>query len=193
MKVTLISDDPELYNLLRPILAGLSTISTMAAVTSSEPVPEADLYLWDFEPGMIIRWDFHGAAQQGHLFLVHRENLDLLRVHCPAAEGRILLKPVVRATVEAFLEQALKRYQRRSSETDAAPSDCDEMLQSLIQANLRLQEYDQDRTNFLARALHDFAAPLTTLNGYCGLLAEEQLGELSGEQKEVVGRMQSGA
>jgi signal transduction histidine kinase len=39
------------------------------------------------------------------------------------------------------------------------------MLQCLIQANLKLQEYDQDRTNFLTRAVHDFRAPLTAVSG----------------------------
>ena len=65
----------------------------------------------------------------------------------------------------------------------------DEMLQFLIQANLRLQENDQDRNNFLARSVHDFRAPLTAISGYCGLLLEEQFGPLTPEQQNVVGRM----
>jgi len=64
------------------------------------------------------------------------------------------------------------------------------MLQCLIQANLQLQEYDQDRTNFLARAVHDFRAPLTATGGYCGLLLSEALGPLTDNQKEVLRRMQ---
>jgi signal transduction histidine kinase len=69
----------------------------------------------------------------------------------------------------------------------------DEMLQFLIQANLKLQEYDQERTNFLARSLHDFRAPLTAISGYCGLLLEEALGSLTPDQREVLGRMQHSA
>jgi signal transduction histidine kinase len=64
------------------------------------------------------------------------------------------------------------------------------MLQCLIQSNLQLQEYDQDRTNFLARAVHDFLAPLTATSGYCGLLLSEALGSMNGDQKEVLRRMQ---
>ncbi len=60
----------------------------------------------------------------------------------------------------------------------------------LIQANLKLQEYDQDRTNFLARAVHDFRAPLTAASGYCGLLLGEALGEMQEAQKDVLRRMQ---
>ncbi len=64
------------------------------------------------------------------------------------------------------------------------------MLQHLLQANLRLQEYDQDRTNFLARGVHDFRAPLMAVQGYCSLLLDGQLGTLSPEQQKVLERMQ---
>jgi NtrC-family two-component system sensor histidine kinase KinB len=72
-------------------------------------------------------------------------------------------------------------------------ADRDEILQCLIQTNLKLQEYDQDRTTFLARAVHDFRAPLTALSGYCGLLLSEPLGPLTESQREVLGRMQHSA
>jgi signal transduction histidine kinase len=63
-------------------------------------------------------------------------------------------------------------------------------LQRLLQANLRLQEYDQQRTNFIARAVHDFRAPLTALSGYCGLLASGQLGPLNTQQIDALKRME---
>ena len=65
----------------------------------------------------------------------------------------------------------------------------DEMLQFLVQANLKLQENDQERINFLARSVHDFRAPLTAISGYCGLLLEEEFGPLTPEQQSVLGRM----
>ena len=58
-------------------------------------------------------------------------------------------------------------------------ADRDEILQCLIQTNLKLQEYDQERTNFLARAIHDFRAPLTALCGYSSLLLGNNLGPLT--------------
>jgi len=59
-----------------------------------------------------------------------------------------------------------------------------------LMANLKLQAYDQDRTNFLARAVHDFRAPLMAASGYCGLLVEGALGPLNPDQLESLNRMQ---
>ena len=64
--------------------------------------------------------------------------------------------------------------------------DRDAMLQSLLHANLRLQEYDSQRTKFLARIAHDFRSPLTALAGFCGLLTDGHLGNLSDRQMEVL-------
>ena len=76
------------------------------------------------------------------------------------------------------------------SDVNALRADRDEILQCLLHANLKLQEYDQDRTNFLARAVHDFRAPLTAIDGYCGLMLGQQLGPITEEQQEVLERMQ---
>jgi signal transduction histidine kinase len=96
---------------------------------------------------------------------------------------------VTRACLSAFLGAGSTSHDRRGA-VDSLRADRDEILQCLIQANLQLQEYDQDRTNFLARAVHDFRAPLTTSGGYCGLLLSEALGPLTDDQKEVLRRMQ---
>jgi signal transduction histidine kinase len=66
----------------------------------------------------------------------------------------------------------------------------DEMLQHLLYANLRLQEYDQDRTNFLAHSVHDLRAPLTAVHGYCSLLLDGQAGPLAPEQSKILERME---
>jgi signal transduction histidine kinase len=88
-------------------------------------------------------------------------------------------------TLAAFLGTAVS-----APSADSLRADRDAMLQCLIQTNLKLQEYDQDRTNFLARAVHDFRAPLTAISGYCGLLLGEPLGPLNESQTEVLQRMQ---
>jgi len=65
-----------------------------------------------------------------------------------------------------------------------------ETLRQLLQAvNLRLQELELEKSNFIARALHDLRTPLTALQGYCGLLAEGKLGPMNAVQKELLERM----
>jgi signal transduction histidine kinase len=125
-----------------------------------------------------------------HLFLVHSRDLDAFRAGVGNQEANILLKPVTRAVLSAYLALAVQSNRECLSKTDSLRADRDEMLQCLMQANLRLQEYDQERTNFLIRAVHDFRASLTALSGYCGLLLGEALGELSPDQGEVIRRMQ---
>ena len=68
-------------------------------------------------------------------------------------------------------------------------SDRDALLQYVLEVNLKLQEYDHERSNFLARALHDLRAPLTAMHGYCGLLAEGKLGSINAKQRELLERM----
>jgi signal transduction histidine kinase len=123
-----------------------------------------------------------------HLFLLHRNEVVTFRENLGPAEAVILLKPVNRATLSAFLSLAASGDHlstERSLRTDR-----DEMLQCLIASNLKLQQYEQDRTNFLTRAIHDFRAPLTAVGGYCGLLYSGALGPISDEQKEVLRRTQ---
>ncbi len=133
-----------------------------------------------------------------HLFLVNRADLAEFRQRGNTIEANILLKPVTRSTLGAFLELAActngdSAGEKNLSAAHALRADRDEIFQWLIQTNLRLQEYDQDRTTFLARAVHDFRAPLTALSGYCGLLLAEPLGPLTANQKEVLLRMQHSA
>jgi len=187
MNVTIISRDKELYRLCRDILPDVTKQNWDLSVAEPEEVPQnADLYLWDLQPSTIPAGFRAGSAT--HLCLVSRKDLPL-----PAELGKlnpsILLKPVTRATLTAFLTLAVAAHQHRLLDTTSLRADLDEMLQCLIQTNLKLQEYDQDRTAFLARALHDFRAPLTALSGYCGLLLSEPLGPLTKDQREVIQRM----
>jgi signal transduction histidine kinase len=124
------------------------------------------------------------------LFLLHQTEVAKFHENLGTAEAAILLKPVTRACLSAFLVFAAAAFQERISTARSLRSDRDEMLQCLIQSNLQLQQYEQDRTNFLTRAIHDFRAPLTATGGYCGLLLGGALGPLTGEQREVLGRMQ---
>lgn len=192
MDIRLISEDRGLLKMCRDIVTGLPRQRGSFAAATSEQCYAADLCIWDFESAM-ARLPDSDIDPSKHLFLVHRSDLSAFRDRIASAEVRILLKPVTRATLEVFLSQALAAHNDRETSTTSLRADRDEILQCLIETNLRLQEYDQDRTTFLARAVHDFRAPLTALRGYCGLLLSEPLGPLSESQKEILRRMQHSA
>jgi signal transduction histidine kinase len=141
---------------------------------------------------MVFPADLDWQQKQKHFFLVQRRQMAAFHQKAPSPDLNLLLKPVTRATLKAFLANSLGTAADAAAagpQLDDIRADRDEMLQGLIQTNLKLQEYDQERTNFLARAIHDFKAPLTALCGYSGLLLGEQLGPLTEDQKEVLRRM----
>lgn len=147
-----------------------------------------DLTIWDYEP----RLEFPAYVEleaTKHLFLVSREDMKAFRAGSGDARVGILLKPVTVAALSAFVEQRAACSSPGESRIGLLRAERDEMLQSLIMACLKLQEYDQDRTRFLTRAVHDFRAPLTAISGFCGLLLSEEAGALSSEQKEIIRRM----
>ena len=185
MEIKLISEDAELLKACREILAEIAASSwTLTVVSAQDGGCKADLCIWDYQPNVLIPEQIIRSAEK-HLFLVHREDVSDFRARTEIKDANILLQPFTRVTLAAFLGMAVSAPTAVSQRAD-----CDTMLQCLIQTNLRLQEYDQDRTNFLARAVHDFRAPLTALSGYCGLLLSEPLGPLTESQKEVLRRMQ---
>jgi signal transduction histidine kinase len=102
--------------------------------------------------------------------------------------GIVLLKPVDRARLHVALFQAAIAG-TGAVDNDLIRIDRDHVLQCLLKATLKLQEYDQDRARFLSRSLHELRSPLTSLNGYCGLLLEHELGELTARQHMVISRM----
>jgi signal transduction histidine kinase len=189
MKVQLISVDSDLRKLCQEILAQLGCRNCHISGGIAED-PDSDLCIWDYAPEMKLPSEADWAPVR-HLFLVLRKDIGTFRQTAPYPDATIILKPVTRAALTAFLGYALSADQRRlEAGEDSVRADRDELLQCLIEANLKLQEYDQDRTNFVARGIHDCRAPLTAVSGYCGLLLSGALGALSAEQKEVIGRMQ---
>jgi signal transduction histidine kinase len=190
MRVHVVSSDEDLRKtcglVLQPYLqdeCGLTFSS------SAEDLPEADFCLWDFdEMGFPTRV---GAEQTQHwVFAVASKNLGLLQNQPGLPDVSILLKPASPQTLRPFLEYALGRCGReRAGGCDPVRGARDDLLQCLLQANLQLQEYDHSRMNFLARAVHDFRAPLTAVNGYCGLLLEQQVGPLNASQVDLLRRM----
>ncbi len=193
INVRLISTNQDLYVMCRNILAEIPSLEwTVSQSAEYDTTGSADLHIWDYRPGMQFpdssRW-----RPSRSLFLVYQAHLSSFRESMGPSGASIILQPVSRAVLASFLTLAISSNQDRTVTENSLRADRDDMLQCLIQANLRLQEYDQARTNFLSRAVHDFRAPLTALNGYCSLLLSEPLGELNEDQKEVIRRMQHSA
>jgi signal transduction histidine kinase len=190
VKVVLISRDADLLNMCREILADYDSLDWHLSMASPGASPSgSDLYIWDGATTNDLCREIEKPFSK-HLFLLQQTEVVKFQENLGTAEAAILLKPVTRACLSAFLGFAASAFQESISTAHSLRSDRDEMLQCLIQSNLQLQQYEQDRTNFLTRAIHDFRAPLTATGGYCGLLIGGALGPLSEEQKEVLRRMQ---
>src|SRR5665213_654046 len=196
ISLSVVSDNPDLIRLCREILRDLGETSCQLRVDSNAvQIPNSEFCLWDYDPARPIAAPL-GPCSPHVLYLVDPGDIESLEVQMPTAEGNIILKPVTRAMLHTFLGSAGigqgsgRRFNDPAAEIGNLRAVRDEILQSLLHANLRLQEYDQQRTNFIARAVHDFRAPLTALSGFCGLLAAEELGPLNEQQKEALQRMQ---
>jgi signal transduction histidine kinase len=151
--------------------------------------PEADLYIWDFDPAAETVVVSRSKPQAKHIYLVARKHLKDFGATIPVDEACIVLKPVNRGILAAFLAAQSEAVTESAPSVDGLREDRDALLEYALQTNLKLQEYDEHRTNFLARALHDLRAPLTALRGYCELLLDGQVGPLSAQQENLLQRM----
>lgn len=189
MKVCVIANDPEVHAVCREAMTGLGQFAPNVTVVGPERASEADgdVLIWDWEAVSPFFDPETTPLECGRqIFIVSRNDLHDFIDKMPLGPGSTILKPVSRTTLRIFLNQAPKSIRRRGT----GSADRQDLLQYVLEANLRLQEYDQDRTNFLARAVHDFRAPLTSTAGYCGLLLDQSLGQLNGQQVEVLHRME---
>jgi signal transduction histidine kinase len=187
LRVAVFSEDSEIQRLCRETLdqfADLDWAFTTPDETGEGLAP--DVCIWDVHPGVTLPANLTLDNRFKNLFIVSREHIGDVAANLPAATAGVLLKPVTHTALRSFIEMAVRREQTGPADANAFMTARDEMLQCLLQVNLRLQEYDRDRTNFLARAAHDLRAPLTAASGYCGLMLNGLLGPLSEEQKEAL-------
>jgi signal transduction histidine kinase len=185
MEIKVVSTDRDLSELCAGILAEVAQDQpwSLSTASSEDPGSAADLHIWDFRPPVSlpdhISWNYSNV-----IVIANRQHLAEVR-KVFGFEPHIVLKPVTRAALSALIGLTVSNNNAVSLRDDR-----DRLLQCLIEANRKLQEYDRDRTNFLTRIVHDFRAPLTALNGYCGLLLGDPLGSLNENQHEVILRMQ---
>ena len=188
MDVCVVSQSDELATLL-----AFDSHFSVRTVPMADGIPEADLYIWDCRVSDLLRAHLSSHPHAQHYLLLDPKDLDVLgEVQNSVC---ILLKPFAALRMRAFVELSFKAWQLRKHvlESDNLRSDRDALLQYVFDVNLKLQEYDQERNNFLARALHDFRAPLTALLGYCDLLNEGKVGGVTSAQRALLERMRNSA
>lgn len=191
--VTVVSDDPQLHRLSWEVLSELHREDLL--VPPGLPITDPgrkDICIIDWSPKLTIPEPFRPTQHGRCLYLVDRDQVENISASLPSSLVGVLVKPVNRNALKFSLEQAIGSG-AADLESRELPQDRDDILQCLLIAYLRLQEHDRDRMNFLSRAVHDFRAPLTAVNGYCGLFLEGLLGPLAPAQKEVLQRMQQSA
>lgn len=112
---------------------------------------------------------FLGEKMSGDMY--SREDIALFEV----------LAPQLAASLEkAKLYQEIQRFsQKLKSEVEKATED-------LRDANKKLKELDQTKTEFISIASHQLRTPLSGLRGYLSMLIEGDFGELDENKKEVI-------
>ena len=127
------------------------------------------------------------------IIIVNKRSLSSVRRKLRGADFMYLQSPVTPLSLRAVWDSAIAQLKlRRGDGVSSArlKMDRDKLLQQLLQTNLKLREHDQDRTNFLARSVHDIRVPLMAVQGYCGLLLAGQVGPMDPEQTQILERIQ---
>jgi signal transduction histidine kinase len=188
MEIALYSNDPELQTLCHEI-ARLTPGArcTVRSDFRTPPASHSDVWIYDSNLAPIDELAEWQRTTSG-IVLVSRSELAQIRAKMLHLRAIILLRPVNRARLEIAIEQSLCRPVY-TVDCDVMRMNCDELLEYLLHAGLRLQEYDQERAQFLARAIYELRAPLTSIQGYCRLLLDAKVGPLAHEQALVMGRI----
>lgn len=186
MNLLLNSRDTRVYEVCRRTLQSMGEPNlALTWGNLDQPAAEADLTIWDLDGISAPLPVLENGARRRNVFIVSREQTAALGQFLPNNTTAIILKPLAEGTLRVWLKHALNRD---GHETDAAVNSKN-LLQFMLEAIVKLQEYDQDRTNFIARAVHDFRAPLTALRGYCGLLLDQQFGPIPAAETDILLRM----
>jgi signal transduction histidine kinase len=188
MKITLVSDDRSLYELCRDALANTQTSSwTLSMIANRTDVLVSDYCIWDVDSGTPLT-ACRNLNPATCLFIVDRLQLDAFRATDTGAASNILLKPIPRDALAAYLD-----FVFATTITENTATTRDSAAQSLLRTNLRLQKYDQERSAFLASIAHDMRTPVTALLGYSSLLLNHD-GEFAEEgRKSILRHMQNSA
>src|SRR5437879_7659489 len=156
MKVHLVSKDPSLHGVCRELLHSLKSCRwDFGTLASWEPGLKADLWILDCDANEAFPPESWLREEHNIIFVLDRQKIGLFRDLLPVEAVRILLKPVRPNLLQGFLGQILVPSAgiggEANQETRRVKSDRDILLQNVLEANLWLQEFEQDRNGFLAR------------------------------------------
>jgi len=198
MKVRLISESHVINRLCREVLLEFEGRDwDYGMVANYQEGRSADVLLWDVDPGLEFPQELNLETERTNIFLVDRKDVVPFLEGHPMAALSILLKPVNERVLHDFLDHVVARHERLrglyTTQAGEQRNERSDMLQSLLYSNLKLQEFDQDRTHFLAQCVHEFRAPLMAVYGYCSILLNKQVGPLNSEQARILDRMRHSA
>lgn len=108
-------------------------------------------------------------------FLVSRNSAELV-VNLLVFVGSLILSIIL-------IQSVKKEVERREEVTRLATS--------LETANIKLQELDKQKTEFLSIASHQLRTPLTVLKGYVELIQDGAYGKISRPLRKVLGNLDS--
>lgn len=111
-----------------------------------------------------LREDFNAEDNESAVEELARQNRDFVRILGELEEKR----------------EELERLNQQLTESNT----------ELNEANARLREIAELREEFLALTTHDLRSPLTVISGVISFFTSGRLGELSPEQKNMVGMME---
>src|SRR5687768_14406472 len=82
LKICVISSDERLLGLCDDIVTAMTADTGQLVYGNPDAVPEADLYIWDFDPNVTVRLD--QMRELRSIFLVDRKDVALFRSVLPA-------------------------------------------------------------------------------------------------------------
>lgn len=135
------------------------------------------------------------AMQQDYLSKLQQKQawstafLTLLSLSLIIFATKLIIKPVnkLKNIIAAISENKSEMPARSSS----GPRELVAVEKALYALHARIQQLEKVRTALLRHAAHELKTPLASFKEGCSLLAEEMVGPLNGQQKEVVSLLQA--
>ncbi|HEX8354435.1 MAG TPA: ATP-binding protein [Pyrinomonadaceae bacterium] len=117
-----------------------------------------------------------------------RARADFLRDFVNTEEDDSALEELARQNRD--LVQVLSELEEKREQMERLNARLEESNQELNRANAQLREMSAMKEEFLALTTHDLRSPLTVISGVINFFNSGRLGELTGEQKNMVSMME---